>query len=117
MYITVDNVAESYAKVAETDLVLGVGRGETKEEDDSGKLITLKELDKACIGFLKNRMGADGFYKMAYFNTANVQIKIEKNEENQGSKKGQEKNFQQKTAQKEAKDSINSILERENSLA
>ncbi len=122
-YLTTDNVAESYAKLSEVDLVLGIGRGETGDKGDDGKPVTLKQLNKATLGFLKNRMGADGFYKHMHFDTSRVDIKVVKNEENRQFKKSIDNsveknlnNFSAKTTEKNAKESINSILERENNL-
>jgi archaellum biogenesis ATPase FlaH len=114
--LTIENIAESYAKVAETDLVLGIGRGETGEKDEYGKPITLKQLHKATVGFLKNRMGSDGFYKMADFDTRNVQISIIQDEEG-GEKTTNESKKVVKKVEKNADISINSILERENMLS
>lgn len=115
-YITIDHIAESYAKAAEADLVLGVGRGiidEKRELNEDGSPKTLSQINKATFGFLKNRMGSDSFYCDANFCTSNVQISIIKKDQIQGLENGQEKNFSPKITEKTANDSINSILERE----
>jgi len=111
--ITIENVAESWAKLAEADLVLGIGRGETAEKDQYNQPITLKQLNKATVGFLKNRMGSDGFYKMFNLNTANVSMDIEKKDQvsiPNNLVKNNEKNNIKNFTDRDSKESINEIL-------
>ena len=115
-YISIESVAESYAKLSEADLILSVASGNSGEVDENNKPITLKSLKKATIGFLKNRMGADGFYKDMDFDTSRVQIRVLEDEKDKGFKKESEKNSQEfslKTSPKQAEQSINAILEKQ----
>jgi hypothetical protein len=116
--ITVDNIAESYGKAAELDILISISNGaETKELDAFGKPMTMKQLKRATMGILKNRMGADGFYKDMHFDTSRVDIRIIDHDKTQPQKNDVENNlkdFSAKTSQKTASESINDILARQN---
>jgi hypothetical protein len=60
-----DVIGEALGKAATADLVLGIGR------PDEGK-----ENNEAMFGILKNRNGADGFYKPAIFDTSKIYIEL-----------------------------------------
>lgn len=62
-----DVIGEALGKAATADVVVGVGRGEEER--------TLND-PRAKIGILKNRNGADGFYKSAIFDTSKIFIEI-----------------------------------------
>jgi hypothetical protein len=62
-----DVIGEALGKAATADVVIGVGRGEEER--------TIND-PRAKIGILKNRNGADGFYRDAIFDTSKIFIEI-----------------------------------------
>ncbi len=113
--ISVDNIAESYAKCAECDLVIGIGSGENGEKDEYGKPITLRQLNKATVGFLKSRLGRDSFYLDFILNTSTVQMELDKKDRvallNNLAKNNLQNNSP-KITDRDSKESINEILEK-----
>lgn len=109
-YITIDTIAESYAKAAETDLIIGIGRGETEEKNDDGSPVTLKSKNEATFGFLKNRMGPDDIYKRAYFNTENVNIYVQQGKEKKIDNEESRQTIERQLESDNIKNDISAIL-------
>lgn len=86
--VRVRNIGESLGIAGIADVIIGVGRPDS-----------LKEINEAVIGILKNRNGKDGIYKPAIFDTNKVHIKIKDIDASQilvpGGKKQSSKNKQE----------------------
>lgn len=75
--IGIDTISDAYGKAAEVDLLISLGKNEESKtvKFDPNNIITVTK-PNAKVGFLKNRLGPDGFFLDSILDTSRVYWEI-----------------------------------------